>query len=195
MIKIIIPLLSLLLAACATQNTTFTPVQPSSEKGAAVYVYRASHVSNIMLPPEIRIKDAAGKETVIGRLNYGEYKLVYLEPGLYQLQLDAINYYAPAADSTLEVKPLSVNYLRLDTSLKFETGTRYKSYEREYSFQQVEQTLAVGELSSCVDVDSKPKKKSRLANVEPEAVTKEATENSEEAVFSTDKTANPFSRP
>ena len=77
----------MLLAACATQSTTFTPVQPSSEKGAAVYVYRASHVSNIMLPPEIKIKDAAGKETTIGRLNYGEYKLVYLEPGSYQLTI------------------------------------------------------------------------------------------------------------
>lgn len=203
MIKKIAPLLLLLLTACAAHETTFVPVQPAAEKGSAVYVYRASKVSSLMLPPDIKIKDAEGVQTDIGRLNYGEYKLVYLKPGSYDMQVDGIKYYAPGEDLLTQVKPQTVSYLRLDATLKFETGLSYKPYERKYDLQKVEEATALKELASCVDVDKKPKKKSRSANVEPDvvipgAVTKETSEETpekeEEAVFSIDKTTDPFSR-
>ena len=189
-----IPLFFLLLTACATHKATFVPVQPSSEKGSAVYVYRSSKVSNLMIPPDINIKNAKGVQVKIGRLNYGEYKLVYLKPGPHEIQLDAIEYYAPGKDLMIEVEPQVINYLRMDATLKFETGLSYKPYKREFNIQEVEETIALKELASCVDVDNKPKKKSRSAKFETDAVTGEASEKEEEAVFSTDKTSDPFSR-
>lgn len=199
MIEKISPLFFLLLAACTAHNATFVPVQPSSEKGSAVYVYRASKVSSLMLPPDINIKDAEGVQTDIGRLNYGEYKLIYLKPGSYDIQVDGIKYYASGEDLLTEVKPQTVNYLRLNATLKFETGLSYKPYGRKYDLQKVDEATALKELASCVDVDNKPKKKNRSAKVEsdtvtPGAVTKETSEKEEEAVFSTDKTSDPFSR-
>lgn len=194
MVKIVVPLFFLLLTACATHQAAFIPVQPSSEKGSAVYVYRASAISSLMLPPDINIKNADGDQASVGRLNYGEYKLVYLTPGLYEIQLDAIDYYAPGKDLMIEVKPQTVSYLRLDASLKFETGVRYKSYERKFDIAEVEVAIALEEIASCVDVDSKPKKKKWSANLAPDAVAKEASGKDTEAVFSIDKTSDPFSR-
>ena len=147
-----------------------------------------------MLPPDINIKDAEGVQTSVGKLKYGEYKLVYLMPGQYEIQLGEIKFYAPGKELMIDVKPDAVHYLRLDTSLIFETGVRYKSYERKFDLQEVEETFALGEMASCIDVDSKPKKKSRSAKVGTDAVAKEASEKDEEAVFSTDKTSDPFSR-
>ena len=143
-----------------------------------------------MLPPDINIKDAEGAKTNIGELNHGEYKLVYLKPGSYEIQLSAIDYYAPGKNLMIEVKPQSVNYLRLEKTLKFEAGVRYKPYERTYDLQKVEEAIALEEIASCIDVDSKPKQTTRSANV----VTKEASEKNEEAVFSVDRTSDPFSR-
>ena len=194
MIRKSIPLFFLLLTACVAHKATFVPVQHSSEKGSAVYVYRSSKVSSLMIPPDINIKDAKGAQVKIGRLNYGEYKLVYLKPGSHEIQLDAIEYYAPGKDLMIEVEPQVVNYLRMDATLKFETGLSYKPYKREFNIQEIEETIALKELASCVDVDNKPKKKSRSAEADPDVVTKEASEKDEEAVFSTDKTADPFSR-
>jgi hypothetical protein len=155
-----------------------------------------------MLPPDINIKDAEGVQTDIGRLNYGEYKLIYLKPGSYDIQVDGIKYYAPDEDLLTEVKPQTVNYLRLNATLKFETGLSYKPYERKYDLQKVEEATALKQLASCVDVDKKPKKKSRSAKVAPSVATKEGmedvsgetSEKEEEAVFSIDKTSDPFSR-
>lgn len=202
MIKKISLLLVLLLTACATHNTVFVPVQPSSDKSSAVYVYRASTVSSLMLPPDIKIKNAEGIQTDIGRLNYGEYKLVYLKPGSYDMQVDGIKYYAPGEDLLTEVKPGTVSYLRLNAALKFETGSSYKPYERKYGLQKVGEATALKELASCVDVDKKPKKKSRSAEVEADAAasgtavkeTSDEASEKEEAVFSIDKTSDPFSR-
>lgn len=192
--KTVALLFFLLLTACATHRATFVPVQPSNEKGSAVYVYRAGAISSLMLPPDINIKDAGGVQTNIGKLQYGEYKLVYLKPGRYEIQLEAIDYYAAGKDLMIEVKSQTVNYLRLDASLKFETGVRYKSYERKFDLQEVDQTIALEEIASCVDVDSKPKKKKWSSNVGPDTETKKALGKDEEAVFSIEKTSDPFSR-
>ena len=186
----ITPFFLLLLIGCTAHKTTFIPVQPSAEKGAALYVYRSSEVSSLMLAPVINIKEVDGGQTKIGRLGHGEYKLVYLLPGNYEIQLESIDYYAPGNSLAIEVKPETVNYLRLDTSLSFETGLRYKSYERKLDLQEVDEVIALSEMSSCVDIDSKPKKKKRSL----EKTVEDISGQNEDARFSTDKTTDPFSR-
>jgi hypothetical protein len=194
MLNKIIAFFLLLLAGCATHQTPFVPVNASVEKGSAVYIYRASEVSNLMVPPEINIKDGQGVQTNIGRLRHGEYKLVFLKPGQYEIQLGEIKYYAPGEEVMIDIKPDSVNYLRLDSSLKFETGARYKSYERKFTLQEVEVAFALDEMASCIDVDSKPKNKNRAVEVESDIGTKDVSVEDDEAYFSTDKTTDPFSR-
>ena len=190
MFKSVVVLIMLLLVGCTTNIATFFPAQPSNEKGSVVYVYRSSEPSSLMLAPEIEIRGAEGKQTNIGTLGNGEYKLVYLMPGQYQILLDAIEYYAPGNKLMVEIKPDTVNYLRLDSSLKFETSLRYKAYVRRYNLQEVEELIALDEIASCIDVDSKPKKKNREAGVTVE----DALNKDDDAHFSTDKTADPFSR-
>jgi hypothetical protein len=192
MIKKIAPLFFLLLTSCAVHKATFVPAQVSSDKGSAVYVYRASDVSNFMLPPNVDIKNSEGVSIEIGRLNYGEYKLVYLQPGQYVIQLDDIKYYAAGGELSLEVKSDVVHYIRLDASLKFETGVRYKSYNRQYQLVEVESVVALDEISSSSDVDKKPKKKKKNATHAQKS--DGALESDDDAHFSTDKTTDPFSR-
>ncbi len=181
--KKIVPLFILLLVGCATQKTAFVPVEASSGKSSALYIYRADSDANLMIPPEVNMRDDQGNKIDIGRLSRGEYKLIFLKPGYYEIQLGEIKYYAPGEELKVEVKPDVVSYLQLTSSLKFEAGGRYKAYERKFSVQQVEESIALIEMAGSIDIDSKPKKKDRSANAE-----------SDEAVFSIDKTSDPFSR-
>lgn len=194
MFKKTTPLMLLLLVGCATQKAVFVPVEPSSEKGSALYIYRADSDANLMIPPEVNMRDDQGNKIDIGRLSRGEHKLIFLKPGYYEVQLGEIKYYAPGEELKVEVKPDVVNYLQLTSSLKFETGVHYKAYERKFSVQQVEASVALVELSGSVNIDTKPKKKNKPANAESDAVTKDASQKNEEAVFSTDKMSDPFSR-
>lgn len=190
----VVPFVFLLLASCATQKAEFVPARPSNEKGSVVYLYRASQYSNFMLAPDINIKGAEGNPINIGKLATGEYKRVYLIPGRHEISLDAIKHYAPGETLMLDVKPETVNYLRLDASLKFETGTRYKSYIRKFNFHEIEEPIALDEIASCRNVDSKSKSKDRSTDAVTDAATNEISDSDEGAYFSTDKTSDPFSR-
>ena len=194
MFKLTIVTMVLMLAGCATQQAAFVPAQPSDEKGSVVYVYRASQVSSLMLAPGVNVNTADGAQKKLGKISHGEYRLIYLLPGRYEVELESIEYYAPGNKLIVEVKPETVNYLRLDASLKFETGTRYKSYDRKFGIRQVDTQTALNEIASCIDVESKPKKKSKTAKVKAGEAARGILENDEDAYFSTDKTADPFSR-
>lgn len=186
----------LLISGCATQKTVFVPAQPSVEKGSVLYLYRESGFSSLVFAPGAIIKNNAGEETNAGKLGQGEYKLMHLFPGQYEVQLEAIKYYAPGNAITIDVKPDSINYLQIDTSLKFEASTRYKAYERKYSLRKVDESVALDLIADCVDVDSRPMKKGlkvkKEVNESDEGVVEQDEDN--KASFSIEKTADPFSR-
>lgn len=192
-IKVALPAF-LLLTACATHNSAFEPVQPSEEKGSVIYVYRASEYSSMVLAPAISINNADGVQANFGSLGHGEYKFMYLPPGKYEIQLESIEYYAPGNMLTIEVQPHSVNYLQLETSLEFESGTRYKPYERKMNLRKMESSIALDEIADCIDVDSKPVNKKSSAKTGPTAAIKEISDEEAGVQFSTDKTSDPFSR-
>lgn len=187
----------LLFVGCATDNAVFIPAQPSEEKGSVVYVYRVSEFSSMVLVPEIVIQNNRGEQTRIGKLGRGEYKRLYLLPGEYEIQLESIKYYAPGNALAIDIKPGSVNYIQVDASLKFETATHYKAYQRKYDLREISASIALGEIANCIDIDSKALKKNvRLkAGVgATEEVTGSAVNSDKDALFSIDKTADPFSR-
>lgn len=155
---------------------------PTQELGSVVYLYRPQATANALLTPELSI-DAV---TVI-QIENGEYRRLYLKPGLYSITLQEIAAYTPAQQLALEVKPDSVHYLRMESSLQFETGLRYKSYQRAFTLQQVDATMAVAEIAQCSDAESVPVK-----NTAGAGGIDAADPQREPAVFSTDKTANPF---
>ena len=190
MFKSLAVLVSLLFVGCATHIAAFVPAQPSDEKGSVMYVYRSSEASSMMLAPDIEIRDVEGKQTTIGALAQGEYRLIYLQPGQYEMRLDAIEYYAPGNKLMVEVMRDTVNYLRLDSSLKFETGLSYKAYVRRFNLQEVKAPVAMDEIASCVDVGGNQK----MINNTVDDVNGSASGKDNGAHFTTDKTTDPFSR-
>ncbi len=187
-LKLVIPVyISLFLSACATTKHDFVAAEPSLEKGSVVYLYRPRDVANVMLSPEIDVDE----ETIT--LGMGEYQQLYLEPGEYVFKLKVIEGYTEGDELVMQVKPGTVSYLQLASSLNMQTGLRYSAYKREFKLQLMSPVDAHNELARSRDVSV------RLAGNEAGLVPSIEDVNTIEADetgsrFSMQKTLNPFAR-
>lgn len=177
-------LLSLFVTACATGKNNFVAAVPTQEKGSVVYLYRTHSTANVLLTPEFSID---GSKNI--SMDNGEYRMLYLAPGMHRLSLQAIEGYTPAQQLTLKVDADSVHYLRLDSFIQFESGLRYRTYKRAFALREVDAGTASSEIALCRDADAV------AAKQQPAAGGNNAVDSQRsETQFSTDKTANPFSR-
>jgi len=175
--------LLVLLVSCSTNKKLFVPVLASAEKGSVVYLYRPAKAANVMLTPEVAI---TGIKTF--GIASGDYKQFYLPAGRHVINLAATAGNTPAVEYVLEVVEGRVHYLRVDASMKLEFGQTYQPYKRKFELLEVLAEKAVTEIAACDDMDADEKQKKTV--VSDEAV----LPVEDEAVFSVDKTANPFSR-
>jgi len=169
------------LVACNSNKVLFVPVSASAEKGSVVYIYRPIKAANVMLTPDVSI--AGIKTFAVGN---GGYKQLYLSPGQHAIKLAAIEGNTPAVEHVLNVVEGQVHYLRVDALMKLEFGQTYQPYKRKFELMEVLAEIAVTELSACTDIDGNEDQKKAVISI--------ADEQPEEATFSVDKTANPFSR-
>lgn len=168
------------LVACSTNKVLFVPVSTSAEKGSVLYIYRPAKVANVMLNPDVSI---AGIKTFA--ISNGGFKQLYLSPGKHVIKLATTEGNTPAVEHELSVVEGQVHYLRVDASMKLEVGQSYQPYKRKFELLDVSAKTAVDEISNCNDMDAGEKKNKLTTSVEDD--------ESEEATFSVDKTANPFS--
>ena len=171
------------LVACAGSKKVFVPIESSAEKGSVVYVYRPAKTANVMLAPDVNV---AGIKTFA--INNGEFKQLYLLPGKQSIKLAATEGNTPAVEYVLEVAEGRVHYLRVDASMKLEFGQTYQPYKRKFELLEVPAENAVAEIVTCTDMDGREKQKKSVISVDGDQP------EEEEATFSVDKTANPFSR-
>ena len=173
---------SLFLVGCAGHQSVFVPVAASAESGSVVYIYRPAKTANVMLTPDVIIEGVKS----FG-ISSGDYKQLYLTPGKHVIRLAATDGNTPVVEHDLEVAREQVHYLRVDASMKLEFGQTYQPYQRKFALIEVSAEKAVTEIASCVDMDDHVRKKKPA-----DAAASQTEEN--EATFSVDKTANPFSR-
>ena len=172
--------LLLLGMACSSNGPIFIPADPGAQH-ALLYLYRPYDVSNLMLSPEIVVS----QESV--RLANGEYRALALSPGSYTLKLGAVEGYTEASETELVAEAGRVHYLRLDASMKMQTGVRYSAYQRGFRLTPVEAAVAQRQLSGLKDAAGQQAMECSSCSLEQPA-------EEEEATFSTDKTDNPFGR-
>ena len=172
------------ISACSTANKTFVIPESTLDKGSVVYLYRPYNVSNILLKPEISIDDS-----IAVQLNNGEYHQLYLQPGEHIVSMLPIEGYTQASQLRLDVKPASVHYLRLASSLSMETGVRYSAFKREFDITEISSELALVQLGSCRDANARSVDNAGVKKI-VESTDNEVTGSR----FSLEKTRNPFSR-
>ncbi len=154
------------------------PVNKSAVKnGSVVYVYRPAKVANAMLVPDLSI---AGVEKIA--MGNGTCRKVYLSPGLYAVRLHEIKGNTDAVERELKMVKDRASYLRVDASMKFEVGQTYQPYQRKFELKDVPPKQALSEMSACEELKAVGKQKSESESIK-----------GDDAVFSIDKTQNPFS--
>lgn len=173
-----------LLIGCATGPSVFVPVSPSAENASVVYIYRPSKTANVMLSPAV---STAGSKSF--EMKNGKYKRLTLSPGKHTVRLAATAGNTPAVEYDLEVAEQQIYYLRVDASLKLGLGEGYQPYRRKFELVAVPAEKAHVEIAACTDMDGRDKQKSAATEVDDKA-----RGAGDEAVFSVDKTTNPFSR-
>ena len=186
--------------ACMSNKTVFVPVGPEStidkhaadkrttnkkpakNNGSVVYVYRPTKIANVMLTPDLSI---AGVEKIA--MANGVYKKIYMSPGVYAVRLQEIEGSTESVEHELKVTRGQVYYLRVDASMKLDTGAQgYQPYKRKFELKNVPSKQAKKEIVHCKDMDAVKKRK-------PVARSENGNADGDDASFSVDKTQNPFS--
>ena len=173
--------LFLFLTACTPKHVVFEAMQPDSEKGSIVYVYRPSAMANAMTSPALLLN---GK--MISELESGSYHYSHINPGQHIISLDLGERYEGNKTIVLDVKPDEVYFIRATTALHFEMN---RPYARFFNLELVESSIARQELTK-IPVGHQSQLSFKESEVQGEAPAKE----SEEFQFSIENTRNPFSR-
>jgi len=106
----------LMFAACSNKASTFVAAPQDADKGSIIYVYRPSSSTNFMMSPQVVIDDS--EKFKIGS---GNYRYVYLQTGQHTVGLNPTDQYITEAAVTINVEAGQSYFLRVKTSLKFET--------------------------------------------------------------------------
>ena len=164
--------LALVITACAANRaSTFIPAPQDADNRSVLYLYRPSATANFMFSPEVVIDDE-----VRFKMGSGDYRYVYLAPGQYHVGLNPTDQYTTDAAITLRVEDGKSYYLRIKTSLQFETE---KMNTRKFWIDEVDEASALGEIADTEFAGPKPQQSS-------------AVQQDQEQGFSVDKTADPF---
>lgn len=175
------------LAGCASQPPVFVAASALAENASVVYIYRPAKAANVMLSPAVSI---AGVKTF--RISSGEYKQLELPPGRHVISLAATEGNTPAVVHDLEVVAQQVSFLRVEALMKMQVGQSYQPYQRRFELQAVAAEKALTEIAACADMDGREPQRKSAVTAADDAGNDGGEDN--EAVFSVDKTANPFSR-
>jgi len=173
--------LFLFLTACTPKHVVFEAMQPDSEKGSIVYVYRPSAMANAMTSPALLLN---GK--MISELESGSYHYSHINPGQHIISLDLGERYEGNKTIVLDVKPDEVYYIRATSDLRFQMN---KPYTRSFNLELVESSIAKRELTN-IAVKRGSQLSFKVSDVQEESPAKEG----EEFRFSIENTRNPFSR-
>ena len=172
--SITLSLAVLMLAACSNKASTFVAAPQDAEQGSVVYIYRPSSSTNFMMSPKVVIDDS--EKFKIGS---GDYRYVYLQTGQHTVGLNPTDQYVTDAAVTINVEAGQSYYLRVKTSLKFETD---KMNTRKFWIDVVAEKEALAEIGS---TDYSGPELQPSAGPETEG-------HEDKAGFSVDKTQDPF---
>jgi len=171
----------LFLMGCAPKYTLFEAMQPSSEKGSIVYVYRSSAMANAMTSPDLLLN---GK--LLSKLKRNSYLYKYVSPGRHVLSLDLGERYTGNKKIILNVSPNTTYFIRVTSELHFEMN---KPYTRIFTLESVESSSALHELAR-ISIEGKSELLLETDEVEADA----SSEGAESTQFSIENSRNPFSR-
>ena len=168
------------LVACAPKHVVFEAMQPSSEKGSIVYVYRPSAMANAMVSPTL-----LHNGEVVSELKNGTYLYRHVISGRHIFSLKLGERYKGNKRTVLDVKPNEVYFIRATSELHFEMN---KPYTRSFNLELVDSSIALHELASISD------ERKALSSNENEVQREATSKGGEDALFSIENSRNPFSK-
>lgn len=168
------------LAACNAKGgtNTFTPRAAKPEQ-VIVYLYRPAVMSNAIYSPSLYI-NGEFKHSI----KNGENTRLSLNAGEYIFELEPNKNYSSLTRLSLNLNSGTTYFLRVDTSLKIEKTTDYKPYQRIFNLINVDENIAINQITECCMNENKKKTDTSEASL----LTKKTRDG-----FSVDKTQNPFS--
>ncbi len=164
----------LLLTACTNRVSSFVAAPQQADKGSVVYIYRPSSSANFMMSPKVVIDDSERF-----RIASGDYRYVYLQNGEHSIGLDPTDQYFTEAAIAVTIEADKNYYLRVSTSLKFETDSMNT---RKFWIDVIEEQQALAEIGDTEYAGPKVQQSSTELTEEPD----------HEQGFSVDKTQDPF---
>ena len=165
----------LVITACSNKASTFVAAPLDADMGSIVYIYRPSSSTNFMMSPKVVID---GNEKF--KIESGDYRYVYLQSGKHTVGLNPTDQYITDAALTINVETGQSYYLRVKTSLKFETD---KMNTRKFWIDVVDEKGALAEIGS-----------TEYSGPELQSSSEPGADGHEDkSGFSVDKTQDPFS--
>ena len=160
-------------SACSNRASTFVAAPEDADRGSVVYIYRPSSTANFMMSPKVIID---GNEKF--QIGSGDYRYVYLQPGDHMVGLNPTDQYFTDPAISLHVQSGKNYYLRVSTSLKFETD---KMNTRRFWMEVVDETDALSEIAD-----------TGYAGPKNQTADREAERDQGGDQFTVDKTQDPF---
>jgi len=171
----------LFLMGCAPKYTVFEAIQPSSEKGSIIYVYRPSAMANAMTSPALLFNGE-----LVTKLERNSYLYRYVIPGRHILSLDLGERYTGNKKIVLNVRPNKAYFIRMTSELRFEMN---KPYTRIFNLEPVDSSTALHELAN-ISVE----RQSGMLLTGGELEADVSSEDVENTHFSIENSRNPFSK-
>lgn len=164
------------MVGCVSNQPKPGQIMAAAEKGSVVYIYRPASFSNVVISPGVLID---GKERFL--IENDKYSFVYLSPGKHTIKLNLDKHYRGNFERQLDVQPDRAYFLRVDTAMKFVQG---QPYIRSFDLKETAIETGLSDIKECKYI--KPEMPSRYLL--------KKGRSGQESRFTTEKTADPFSR-
>lgn len=168
------------ITACSTtgDKNIFIPY-PAEPAMAAVYLYRPTVISNAIYTPDLYINGEYKFTT-----QSGKNTRLLLNPGEYTFELETNKQFSGLTRLSLNLVSGTTYFIRMDTTLKIDSATNYKPYQRSFSLVEIDAISAISDISKCC-----MKEDDNTSNITEKSSSGETRRDE----FSVDKTQNPFS--
>ena len=182
---VLMSLIMIMVTACSTKKSNFVEVKASSESESVLYIYRPYSMSNIMITPEIMID---GEK--VTDIKNSTHHYFFLPQGKHTVELEIDERYSGVQKIDVNLQHAKTEYLRVNTSLKFEKN---KPYTRSFSFEMVEKETALAEIQATQYADKK-KGVNKEAMINEKEASSEFENVETKDKFTIHKTRDPFSK-
>lgn len=171
----------IIISACSSQQSRFTPAETASENQATIYIYRPASLSNIVISPIVLLD-----EQTLFTLAANRYDYIHLNAGNHEFKLALGDRYTGNKQLNMNIEAGRSYYLKVQTSLRFKKNA---PYTRRFDLLHMNADTAQGEIRLTQQITS------RQPTAEATRDETESNNNQQQPPqFDLSKNRNPFAK-